>query len=149
MSNNRVSEAGNWPNTVGTYHNDFNWAELRYYRLQCEFSGNPRNFAQRDLFEVYHDHWKRPFEREDCQRAGCTPIIWNSNSSFVNGQSIIDVYWGNPIQFAITASQLKICKTNASSRNTALTTSQLNDMTTCQPSGRFSAVGNIPRCAYV
>ena len=149
MSNNKVSEAGNWPDTVGTYHNDLDWTELRYYRLRCEFSSNPRTFPRGDLFRVYHDHWRRPFERADCERAGCIPVIWKSNSSFSNSQPIIDVYWSNVIQFATTAPQLKVCQINAANQSIiAFTTSQLNDLSVCQPSGRFNVSGNVAILIY-
>lgn len=139
-----MTEAGNWPHTVGTYRNDFNWTELNYFRLRCEFSSsNPGTNPQSALYRVYHDHWKRPFEKIDCEHTGCTPVIWNSNSSFSRGDPIIDVYWGNVIQFGTTAPQLKICEINVANLNVILTTSQLNDLTLCQPSGRFSALGNI------
>ena len=140
MSSNKVFEAGNWPDTVGTYHNDLNWTELGYYRLRCEIlNSNP--YWNVRLFKVYHDHWTRPFEKEDCERAGCIPVIWNSNSSSLSGQPIIDVYWSNVIQFATTAPQLKICEINTTNFNTIFTTSQLNNMNVCQPSGRISQLG--------
>ena len=142
MSSNTVNEAGNWPDTVGTYHNDLKWTELGYYRLRCEFlNGNSRDDSV--VFKVYHDHWKRPFEKADCERAGCTPVMWNSNSPFLSGHPIIDVYWSNVVQFATTATQLKICETNATNPTVTFTTSQLNDMTVCQPSGRFRRFGNV------
>lgn len=136
MSSNKVSEAGNWPDTVGTYHNDLNWTDLRYYRLRCEFTNSISSVSE-SLFRVHHDHWKRPFEKSDCKYAGCIPIIWNSNASYARGQPIIDVYWSNQIRFAMTASQLKICEITTNNVNITLTTSQLNNLTMCQPSGRF------------
>ena len=135
MTNNKVSEAGRWPDTVGTYHNDSDWTELRYYRLRCELT----RAARGEVFRVYHDHWKRPFEKVDCERSGCVPVIWNI---FSGAQPIIDVYWSSVIKFVTTASQLKICQVDAINPNsTIFTTSQLNDLNICQTSGRFSAFG--------
>ena len=135
MTNNKVSEAGRWPDTVGTYHNDPDWTELRYYRLRCKFTRVIRN----KVYRVYRDHWKRPFEKADCERSGCVPIIWNTISG---GQPIIDVYWSSVIKFATTAPLLKICQVDVINPNsTTFTTSQLNDLNLCQPSGRFSPFG--------
>ena len=141
MSDNKVSEAGNWPDTIGTYRNDANWTELRYFRLRCEFLSSAENVAG-SIFRVHHDHWKRSFEKADCERTGCIPVIWNSNSSFFPARPIIDIYWSNVIQFATTAPQLKICKIAHSDAGITFTTSQLNDLTICKPSGRFSGFGN-------
>lgn len=141
-----MSEAGRWPDTIGTYHGDLNWTELRYYRLRCEFSNNAGAVPRKNLFRVHHDHWKRLFEKADCERAGCIPVIWNSNTTFIRGRPVIDVYWSNVIQFATTALQLKIC--TAANEKTVFTTSQLNNLTICQPSGRFSLKrpGNVSAC---
>ena len=142
MSGNKVSEAGRWPYTVGTYRSDSKWTELKYYRLQCNFSGSSVGYES-NLFRVYHDHWKRPFEKADCEYAGCIPVIWNAPATVVDRRRIIDVYWANVVRFVTTAAQLKICKIDAANVNVTLKTSQLNDPTICQPSGSIRIIGNI------